>query len=102
MITSLLKSLTKTLIIELIISIILGIKNKDDIKVVICANIIADVIFMLSPELKAKLNEGGYLVLSGILDRYKQRILAEFSELELIKNISKNEWESFIYQKIAK
>ena len=69
---------------------------------VICANIIADVIFMLSPELKAKLNEGGYLVLSGILDRYKQRILAEFSELELIKNINKNEWGSFIYQKIAK
>ena len=69
---------------------------------VICANIIADVIFLLANELKAKLNVGGYLVLSGILDRYKQRILAEFSELELIKNINKNEWGSFIYQKIAK
>ena len=69
---------------------------------VICANIIADVIFLLANELKAKLNVGGYLVLSGILDRYKQRVLAEFSELELIKNISKNEWGSFIYQKIAK
>lgn len=69
---------------------------------VICANIIADVIFMLAPELKARLNEGGYLILSGILDRYKERILSEFSELKLIKNITKNEWESFIYQKIAK
>lgn len=69
---------------------------------VICANIIADVIFMLAPELKRRLNKDGYLILSGILDRYKERILAEFSELKLIKNISKNEWESFIYQKIAK
>ena len=46
MITSLLKSLTKTLIIELIISIILGIKNKDDIKVVVCANIITNPIIV--------------------------------------------------------
>ena len=46
MITSLLKSLTKTLIIELIISIILGIKNKDDIKVVICANIITNPVIV--------------------------------------------------------
>lgn len=66
---------------------------------IICANIIADVIFLLSNELKAKLNEGGYLILSGILNRYKDRVLAEFSELKLVENISKNEWESFIYQK---
>lgn len=46
MITSLLKSLTKTLIIELIISIILGIKNKEDIKVVICANIITNPVIV--------------------------------------------------------
>ena len=43
---SLLKSLSKTLIIELIISIILGIKNKDDIKVVICANIITNPVIV--------------------------------------------------------
>ena len=48
MITSLLKSLIKTLIIELIISIILGIKNKDDIKVVICANIITNCIMLFN------------------------------------------------------
>lgn len=69
---------------------------------IICANIIADVIFLLSNELKSKLNEGGYLILSGILNRYKERILDEFKDLKLIENLSKNEWESFIYQKITK
>ena len=46
MIRSLLSSLTKTLMIELIISIILGIKNKDDIKVIICANIITNPVIV--------------------------------------------------------
>ena len=39
MIQDLIKSLLLTLIIELTVSIILGIRNKDDIKVIICANI---------------------------------------------------------------
>lgn len=69
---------------------------------IICANIIADVIFILSKELKSHLNENGYLILSGILNRYKDRILDEFKELKLVENISKNEWESFIFQKIQK
>lgn len=66
---------------------------------VICANIIADVIFVLSKQLKEKLNKGGYLILSGILNKYKERILDEFKDLKLVENLSKNEWESFIYQK---
>lgn len=39
MILSLIISLSLTIIIELITSIILGIKEKDDIEIVICANI---------------------------------------------------------------
>ena len=46
MIQSLLKSLTKTLIIELIVSVILGIKDKHDIKVIICANIITNPVIV--------------------------------------------------------
>ena len=46
MIQSLLKSLTKTLIIELIVSVVLGIKDKDDIKVIICANIITNPVIV--------------------------------------------------------
>ena len=39
MIQSLFKSLFFTLIIELLISMVLGSRNKEDIKVIICANI---------------------------------------------------------------
>ena len=39
MIESLVKSLFYTLVIELIVAIIIGIRDKNDIKVVICANV---------------------------------------------------------------
>ena len=65
-----------------------------------CANIIADVILALSNELKNSLKDGAYLILSGILNRYKERILQSFKELKCLENLSKNEWESFIFQRI--
>lgn len=64
----------------------------------IIANIIADVILVLSPNLKGALNNGGYLILSGILNKYKDKILKDFSDLNLIKHITQNEWESFIFK----
>lgn len=67
---------------------------------IVCANIIADVILALSNELKNSLKDGAYLILSGILNRYKERILQSFKELKCLENLSKNEWESFIFQRI--
>lgn len=67
---------------------------------VICANIIADVILALSKDLKSHLKDGGYLIISGILNRYKERILESFNDLKCLENLSKNEWESFIFQKV--
>ncbi len=66
---------------------------------VVVANIIADIILMLAPDLVSKVAPGGYLVISGILDKYKSRVLDAFSNLKLVENISKNEWESFIFKK---
>lgn len=79
-----------------------SVNSANDEYDIVCANIIADVIFVLADDLKSKLKNNGYLILSGILDRYKTRILDTFSDLKLIENINKNEWETFIYQKIAK
>lgn len=64
----------------------------------IIANIIADVILVLSKDLKNALEKNGYLIISGILNKYKDQILKEFSNLELIKNLTKGEWESFIFK----
>lgn len=60
----------------------------------VVANIIADVILILQNDLKASLNEGGILLLSGILKKYEERIKASFKELELLKIEEKNDWLS--------
>lgn len=66
---------------------------------IITANIIADVIFMLKNDLKNSLQNGGILILSGILEIYKERILENFSDLENLEISQKNEWLSFVFKK---
>ena len=46
MIKSLIISLLLTLIIELFVSFLLGIRNKHDIKIVVCANVCTNLIFV--------------------------------------------------------
>ena len=65
----------------------------------IVANIIADVILILSADLKKALKPGGKLVLSGILEKYKDRIEQAFSDLGFICVKQENEWLSFVYER---
>ena len=65
----------------------------------IVANIIADVILILSADLKKALKPGGKLVLSGILEKYKDRIEQAFSDLNFISMKQENEWLSFVYER---
>ena len=65
----------------------------------VVANIIADVILILSADLKKALKPGGKLVLSGILEKYKDRIEQVFSDLSFICMKQENEWLSFVYER---
>ena len=65
----------------------------------VVANIIADVILILSADLKKALKPGGRLVLSGILEKYKERIEQAFSDLSFIGMKQENEWLSFVYER---
>ena len=65
----------------------------------IVANIIADVILILSADLKKALKSGGKLVLSGILEKYKDRIEQAFSDLNFVQMKKQNEWLSFVYER---
>lgn len=65
----------------------------------IVANIIADVILILSVDLKKALKPGGKLVLSGILEKYKDRIEQAFSDLNFVQMKKQNEWLSFVYER---
>lgn len=76
-----------------------SISNLNQTYDVVVANIIADVILMLSNELKNSLNIGGYLLLAGILERYSNRILQAFSSLKLIYKKQDNDWVSFIFKR---
>ena len=65
----------------------------------VVANIIADVILILSADLKKALKSGGKLVLSGILEKYKDRIEQAFSDLNFVQMKKQNEWLSFVYER---
>lgn len=65
----------------------------------VVANIIADVILILSVDLKKALKPGGKLVLSGILEKYKDRIEQAFSDLNFVQMKKQNEWLSFVYER---
>ena len=65
----------------------------------VVANIIADVILILSADLKKALKLGGKLVLSGILEKYKDRIEQAFSDLNFVQMKKQNEWLSFVYER---
>ena len=65
----------------------------------VVTNIIADVILILSADLKKALKPGGKLVLSGILEKYKDRIEQAFSDLNFVQMKKQNEWLSFIYER---
>ncbi|MBE2986869.1 50S ribosomal protein L11 methyltransferase [Campylobacter sp. RM12920] len=66
---------------------------------IVVANIIADVIFMLKNDLKNILENNAYLILSGILQKYEDRILQNFADLKLIEKKQLNDWVSFVFQK---
>ncbi len=65
----------------------------------VVANIIADVILILSADLKKALKPGGKLVLSGILEKYKDRIEQASSDLNFVQMKKQNEWLSFVYER---
>jgi len=63
---------------------------------VVVANIVADVLVMIEKDLKKCLKEDGILILSGILDKHKDRVSAKYKNLEQVEVIQKNEWVTIV------
>jgi ribosomal protein L11 methyltransferase len=68
---------------------------------VIVANIIADVLRAIALQLKERVAEGGYLILSGILDKKESIVTDSFKDLHPVKRIARDEWVTLIYKKDA-
>lgn len=66
---------------------------------VVVANIIADVLIMISNQLEKLVKPGGVLILSGILEKYASRVQESFSALNLHKTLYDNEWCTMIFKK---
>jgi ribosomal protein L11 methyltransferase len=66
---------------------------------IVIANIIADVLRAISPELKRVTKEKGNLILSGILDKKESIVTDSFSDLTLLERREKDEWVTLVYTK---
>ena len=64
---------------------------------IVVANIIADVLVFIANDLKEKVNK--YLILSGIIDKYKDKVLQKYQEFNLIEEIKDNEWVTLILER---
>ena len=65
----------------------------------VLANIIADVLVMISNDLKKITKENGLIVLSGILDKKTDLVIDAFKDLHLLDKILKDEWVTLVYKK---
>jgi len=66
---------------------------------VIVANIVADVLVFIASDLKKRSREKGTLILSGIMDKYEDKVLRAYKEYELRERIVENEWVTLILTK---
>jgi ribosomal protein L11 methyltransferase len=63
---------------------------------VVVANIVADVLTFIAKDLKSSLKDDGILILSGILDKYENKVLNFYKDCEIIKRIPQEEWITLI------
>jgi ribosomal protein L11 methyltransferase len=64
---------------------------------IVVANIIADVLVFIANELKSRTKK--YLILSGIIDKYKNKVLKKYKDFELVEEIPENEWVTLILKR---
>jgi ribosomal protein L11 methyltransferase len=65
---------------------------------IIVANIVSDILVIISNDLKRSLKNNGILIISGILDKYKNKVLEKYQDMTKIEEIDKNEWSTIILQ----
>lgn len=59
---------------------------------IVLANILASVLVDLAPAIIARLARGGVLVLSGLLDQQRQRVLEVYGSLDLVSAYTEDGW----------
>ena len=63
---------------------------------IVVANIVADVLTFIAKDLKNAMNKNAILVLSGILDKYENKVMNFYKNCEVIERIAQDEWVTLI------
>ena len=71
-------------------------KNSYD---VVIANIVADVLAMIARDIKKITKDNGIIILSGIMEQHKGKVLKKFNDCEIIEELQQNEWVTLIVKK---
>jgi ribosomal protein L11 methyltransferase len=66
---------------------------------VIVAKIVADVLVFIASDLKKRLRDNGILILSGIMDKYEDKVLRAYKSCTLEQRIVENEWVTLVLSK---
>ena len=69
---------------------------------VVIANIVADVLSMISKDLKKITKNDGIMILSGIMVQHREKVLNKFKDCEIIEELQENEWVTIVIKKIKK
>ncbi len=75
------------------------VQETNEVYDVIVANIVADVLVFIASDLKKRLRDGGILILSGIMDKYEDKVLRAYKTYELSERIIENEWVTLVLTK---
>ena len=66
---------------------------------VVVANIVADVLTFIASDLKKVLKDDGVLILSGILDKYEEKVLKFYKDLNIVEKIKEDEWITLVLKR---
>jgi len=66
---------------------------------IVVANIVADVLTFIANELKGALAEDGILILSGILNKYEDKVLAYYKDCDIVEKIAQDEWITLVLKR---
>ncbi len=66
------------------------------------ANIVADIIIRMAPDIGNYLKKGAYLITSGIIERYAEGVREAMSahDFELVEEAMESDWVAMVYKKL--
>jgi len=68
----------------------------------VIANIVADVLVMIAKDLVKITKDNGIIILSGIMEQHKQKVINKFSkQCDILEELQENEWITLVVKKLV-